>query len=326
VCLLPQFVFDQSFAHAFRRQGQRYYPKLQNCVPFTPCTGPRFLVKPGESESNVKRALASAMEQYVGDRDMSSAHVTFPLEAEVEEVQASQGTWVTRLGVQYHWVNKSYQSFNDFEQALRQKKRKSIRQERKRPAKEGLTIKRLIGDDITSRDMENFYAFYLDTAMRKFGMPYLTREFFHMLHERMPERVLLVMAEDEIGTPVGGAINLVGSDTIFGRNWGCKGFHDCLHFEVCYYQAIEAAIEWGLSRVEAGAQGEHKIQRGYEPTFTYSMHYIRDDDFRSQIVSFLEREKLQMNAVRDLLNQETPYKQEFIPEVPKESSLMSLLM
>jgi predicted N-acyltransferase len=154
VCLLPQFVFDQSFAHAFRRQGQRYYPKLQNCVPFTPCTGPRFLVKPGESESNVKRALASAMEQYVGDRDMSSAHVTFPLEAEVEEVQASQGTWVTRLGVQYHWVNKSYQSFNDFEQALRQKKRKSIRQERKRPAKEGLTIKRLIGDDITSRDMK----------------------------------------------------------------------------------------------------------------------------------------------------------------------------
>lgn len=212
-----EFVFDQSFSSAFRRAGESYYPKLQCCVPFSPCTGPRLLVRPGEDEHAVKHALAHGLQQYVDDRDMSSAHITFPLEQEAERLQNESASWLVRQGVQYHWVNRNYQSFNDFEQALRQKKRKSIRQERKRPLREGLRIKRITGDDITPRAMDEFYGFYVDTAMRKFGMPYLTREFFHHIRERMADQVLLVMAEDEIGTPVGGAINLIGGSTIFGR-------------------------------------------------------------------------------------------------------------
>lgn len=240
--------------------------------------------------------------EHINRNRLSSAHVTFPLGKEVKQLR-DMG-WLTRLGVQYMWMNRGYGSFQDFESALLQRKRKSLRQERKRPTKEGLTVKRLRGDDIKAAHMDDFYSFYIDTTMRKFGMPYLTREFFHMLRERMADKVLLVMAEDSFGHSVAGALNLVGENAIFGRNWGMSprsDSHKHLHFELCYYQAIEEAIEHGLDRVEAGAQGEHKIQRGYEPTFTHSAHFLRDEEFRQAIGQFVAREKEQMAAVKNFL-------------------------
>ncbi|CAI5497852.1 unnamed protein product [Closterium sp. Naga37s-1] len=289
-----EYVFDHSWANAFMRAGGSYYPKLQSCVPFTPATGPRLLVRDGPDREAVLSGLCQAMKQVADEYGVSSVHVTFPCKDDWQ-VMARHG-FLQRMGMQYHWSNRGYGSFNDFLMDLKQSKRKTIRQERKKVAAQGLKLLRLRGDDIKAHHWNSFFQFYCNTTNRKWGQTYLTREFFHLLGERLGEKVLLVVAEDETGRMVGGALNLVGGEAVFGRNWGAlPGMHyPFLHFEACYYQAIEAAIEAGLVRVEAGAQGEHKLPRGYLPTATYSAHHIPDPAFRSAIAGFLERETVQV--------------------------------
>ena len=324
-----EYVFDHSWASAYARAGGRYYPKLQCCVPFTPVTGasndsrvhvtgaddplhagPRLLVH-DQAPPGTSGVLAGGLKALAEAVDASSVHVTFPSRREAD-LLASDSEWLVRSGLQYHWPNQDYRSFADFEAALVQKKRKAVRQERKRAA-EGLRISRLRGGDLKPRHWDAFYQFYTDTAERKWGSAYLTREFFDLLGEGLADSCMLVMAETEEpgggGTIVAGALNLVGGDAIFGRNWGCRGEWPCLHFEVCYYQAIEEAIACRLQRVEAGAQGEHKLQRGYLPTLTYSTHYVRDPQFRRAVGDFLQREQAEMERAALMLSEEAnPYK------------------
>ncbi|CAI5459937.1 unnamed protein product [Closterium sp. Yama58-4] len=306
-----EYVFDHSWANAFMRAGGSYYPKLQSCVPFTPATGPRLLVRDGPDREAVLSGLCQAMKQVADEYGVSSVHVTFPCKADWQ-VMARHG-FLQRMGMQYHWSNRGYGSFNDFLMDLKQSKRKTIRQERKKVAAQGLKLLRLRGDDIKAHHWNSFFQFYCNTTNRKWGQTYLTREFFHLLGERVGEKVLLVVAEDEAGRMVGGALNLVGGEAVFGRNWGAlPGTHyPFLHFEACYYQAIEAAIEAGLARVEAGAQGEHKLPRGYLPTATYSAHHIPDPAFRSAIAGFLERETVQVQYALSVMDQEAnPFKKQ----------------
>ncbi|KAH9565984.1 hypothetical protein CY35_04G108000 [Sphagnum magellanicum] len=288
-----EYVFDHSWANAFYRYGGAYYPKLQSCVPFTPATGPRILVRNGPFHDQVFDGLCKCMQQLTGQMGASSVHITFPTKQEWDRV--GQLGYLQRIGMQYHWKNCNYGSFDDFLMDLKQSKRKNIRQERKKVQAQNLQLKRLRGDDIKPWHWDAFYKFYRNTTDNKWGQAYLTREFFHLMGSRMGDRVLLVIAEEN-GKLVAGALNLIGGDTLFGRNWGCsnEAHYHALHFEACYYQAIEAAIEWGLKTVEAGAQGEHKIQRGYLPTATYSAHYIPDPDFQDAISSFLQRETIQV--------------------------------
>jgi predicted N-acyltransferase len=303
-----EFVFDQSWASAYARYGERYYPKLQSCVPFTPVTGPRLLVRPG-APADTGANLAHGVAAVADTLGVSSAHVTFPTAAEAE-LLVQQG-WMMRTGLQYHWTNRGYETFADFEAALTQKRRKVVRQERKK-AREGLVLRRLRGADITAKHWDAFYAFYCDTAEKKWGQAYLTREFFAGLGDAVGDAVMLMVAEEAEpgggGEIVAGALNLVGSHALFGRNWGCRGERPFLHMELCYYQAIEEAIAMKLSRVEAGAQGEHKMQRGYLPTTTYSAHYIRSPEFCVPIADFLRREALQMAEVAEELRATSPYK------------------
>ncbi|CAI5954893.1 unnamed protein product [Closterium sp. NIES-64] len=306
-----EYVFDHSWANAFMRAGGSYYPKLQSCVPFTPATGPRLLVRDGPDREAVLSGLCQAMKQVADEYGVSSVHVTFPCKDDWQ-VMARHG-FLQRMGMQYHWSNRGYGSFNDFLMDLKQSKRKTIRQERKKVAAQGLKLLRLRGDDIKAHHWNSFFQFYCNTTNRKWGQTYLTREFFHLLGERLGEKVLLVVAEDETGRMVGGALNLVGGEAVFGRNWGAlPGTHyPFLHFEACYYQAIEAAIEAGLARVEAGAQGEHKLPRGYLPTATYSAHHIPDPAFRSAIAGFLERETVQVEYALSVMDQEAnPFKKQ----------------
>ncbi|GJP32237.1 hypothetical protein CLOM_g16831 [Closterium sp. NIES-68] len=306
-----EYVFDHSWANAFMRAGGSYYPKLQSCVPFTPATGPRLLVRAGPDREAVLGGLCQAMKQVADEYAVSSVHVTFPCK-EDWQVMARHG-FMQRIGMQYHWRNRGYGSFNDFLMDLKQSKRKTIRQERKKVAAQGLKLLRLRGDDIKAHHWDSFFRFYCNTTNRKWGQTYLTREFFHLLGERLGDQVLLVAAEDGTGRMVGGALNLVGGEAVFGRNWGAlPGTHyPFLHFEACYYQAIEAAIEAGLARVEAGAQGEHKLPRGYLPTATYSAHHIPDPAFRSAIAGFLERETVQVQYALSVIDQEAnPFKKQ----------------
>ncbi|KAG0590537.1 hypothetical protein M758_1G114000 [Ceratodon purpureus] len=302
-----EYVFDHAWANAFFRYGGKYYPKLQCCVPFTPATGPRILVRTGSFREQVFDGLAKCMQQLTDQMKASSLHITFPERQEWERV-AKMG-YLQRMGVQYHWKNRNYSSFDDFLMDLKQSKRKNIRQERKKVVAQNLTLKRLRGDDIKPHHWDAFYTFYRNTTDNKWGQAYLTREFFHLMGERMGDRVLLVVAEDK-GDLVAGALNLIGGDTLFGRNWGCKEYahYHALHFEACYYQAIEAAIEMKLQTVEAGAQGEHKIQRGYLPTATYSAHYLPDPDFHDAIESFLLRENVQTKMALQYLQEASPFK------------------
>eukprot|EP00899_Mesostigma_viride_P012971 jgi/Mesvir1/21675/Mv04096-RA.1 len=304
-----EYVFDHTWANAFHRYGLDYYPKLQCCVPFTPATGPRLLVRPTKGTpmaDAVLRALASALAQVNDQFKVSSSHITFPTH---EEWQAlGEVGYLQRTGVQYHWLNEGYQTFEDFLAALKQKRRKSIRQERKQVAAAGVTIMQLTGEDIKPRHWDAFYRFYINTTTSHWGQAYLTRKFFTLLSERMGDKVLLVMAEHE-GELVAGAFNLIGGDTLFGRNWGCTTHFKHLHFEVCYYQAIEAAIKRGMRKVEAGAQGEHKIQRGYLPTVTYSAHYIRQPELRRSIADFLSFERTKVDGLLELYDAEAnPFK------------------
>jgi predicted N-acyltransferase len=283
-----EYVFDRGWADAYERAGGRYYPKLQCSVPFTPATGPRLLIRGDADREQIGSALASGLMALCGVSKASSAHVTFAREAEWR-LLAEHG-FLQRTDQQFHWRNQGYTTFDDFLATLNSRHRKAIKRERREAVAAGITIHWLTGKDITEDAWDAFFAFYMETGSRKWGRPYLTRKFFSLIGESMANDVLLVMAR-RAGRWVAGAINFIGSDTLFGRNWGAIEHHPFLHFEVCYYQAIDFAITQGLKVVEAGAQGEHKIARGYQPQTTYSAHYIADPGLRRAIADYLKRER-----------------------------------
>jgi predicted N-acyltransferase len=283
-----EYVFDHGWAEAYERAGGRYYPKLQVAAPFSPVPGPRLLVRPSTQQATIRDALIQGLTQTAEKSGMSSLHVTF-CTAEEAAALGSHG-YLRRLGTQYHWHNDGYGSFDDFLAALSSRKRKALRKERAQVAAQGLEIRALSGDDLKAQHWDAFFAFYMDTGGRKWGTPYLTRAFFTALHEALRDKVVLVMAFRD-GQPIAGALNLVGADTLYGRNWGCIEDVPYLHFECCYYQAIDYAIAHGLAKVEAGAQGEHKIQRGYLPVETHSAHWIADANFSAAVADYLARER-----------------------------------
>lgn len=295
-----EYVFDHHWANAFERAGGRYYPKLLCAAPFTPVPGPRLLSTTAAS----KEALAAALTGIAAEFGVSSVHVNFIDQGDCDEL-SDQG-YLERQGVQYHWLNRGYASYENFLAALASRKRKALKRER-REAAEGLTIRRLVGTDIAERYWNAFWAFYQDTGARKWGHPYLSRAFFTTIAQTMPDRLMMVVAEDT-GRPIAGALNFIGGDALYGRYWGCVEERPFLHFEVCYHQAIEFAIERGLARVEAGAQGEHKIARGYEPVLTRSAHWIANKSLREAILRYLEDERRQVDAEIAAIAGMTPYK------------------
>lgn len=299
-----EYVFDHAWANAYERAGGRYYPKLQVAVPFTPVPGSRLLLAPGAGE-RVAAALIEALEQVAGRYGVSSAHVTFPHETDWNRL--GEAGWLRRTGVQYHWENRGYGSFDAFLDALNSRKRKAIRKERREVADSSVRLHTLTGADLKPEHWDAFHRFYLDTVDRKWGGGYLNRAFFELLSESMADRVVLVMCEDD-GDWVAGALNLLGSDTLYGRNWGSDGRYRILHFEACYYRALDFAIERGLKRVEAGAQGEHKIQRGYLPVTTYSAHWIADAGFRRALDHHLIQERAAVAAEIEALAELSPYR------------------
>ncbi len=293
-----EYVFDHGWAEAYARAGGSYYPKLQATVPFTPATGPRLLVRDGPDDASVREALAGGLVALCDATHASSVHVTFAREDEWAFL-AKHG-FLQRTDQQFHWRNDNYDTFEDFLATLASRHRKAIRRERRDALANGITIHALTGDDITPDAWDAFFEFYMETGSRKWGRPYLTRAFYDQIGETMAKDVLLVMAKRE-GRWIAGAINFIGSDTLFGRHWGAIEQHPFLHFEVCYYQAIDFAIRRGLKRVEAGAQGEHKIARGYLPQTTYSAHYIADPALRRAIRDYLKHERNYVQeAVREL--------------------------
>lgn len=295
-----EYVFDHAWADAWERAGGNYYPKLQIAVPFTPVPGPRLLLR----ENGVAPALIAALEAVTDQHGLSSAHATFVGSDQVPLFE--QAGWLIRAGTQFHWRNRGYDSFEDFLAGLASRKRKVIRKERA-AALEGLTVRHVTGSDLAEADWDAFWTFYQDTGSRKWGHPYLTRAFFSLLGERMADQVLLILAERH-GRPIAGALNLIGGDTLYGRYWGCTEDVPFLHFELCYYQAIDAAIGRHLAKVEAGAQGEHKLARGYEPTPTWSAHYIPNPAFRRAVADFLRREREAVDADREFLAEMMPFR------------------
>jgi hypothetical protein len=282
-----EYVFDWGWAEAFERAGGRYYPKLQVAVPFTPVTGPRLLVRPGEDAPERRGALIAALVEVAKRLKVSSLHVTFPTEPEWAAL--GEAGLLQRIGQQFHWENQGYGSFEDFLGALSSRKRKSIRKER-REANAEVTIETLSGADLKPHHMDAFYRFYVNTVDRKWAHDYLNQEFFRRLREVMADRIVLVLAAHD-GAYVAGALNLRGTDTLYGRNWGCAERFRMLYFEACFYRAIDYAIAHGLARVEAGAQGPHKVSRGYLPNRTFSAHWIRDAGFREAVEDFVVRER-----------------------------------
>jgi len=297
-----EYVFDHGWADAWERAGGTYYPKLQIAAPFSPVPGPRLLLR----DPDAANGLLKGIEAVVDQNGLSSAHATFITAKEVERFRA--GGWLIRQGSQYHWANEGYSSFEDFLGALSSRHRKALRKERAR-AQEGLEIVHLTGDALTETHWDAFWTFYQDTGSRKWGQPYLTRPFFSLLGERMAERTLLILALRD-GAPIAGALNLIGADTLYGRYWGCVEDVAFLHFELCYYQAIDAAIARGLARVEAGAQGEHKLSRGYRPVPTWSAHYIPNRSFRRAVAEFLARETAALEQDRDWLATLGPFRKD----------------
>src|SRR6266702_3418698 len=300
-----EYVFDRGWADAYERAGGRYYPKLQASVPCTPATGPRLLIRGDVDRERIATTLASGLMALCNATNASSVHVTFAREAEAKFLGA-QG-FLLRNDQQFHWHNDGYKSFDDFLGSLNSRHRKGIKRERREAVSAGITIHRLTGSDISEDAWDAFFAFYMETGSRKWGRPYLTRKFFSLIGESMSSDVMLVMARRN-GRWIAGAINFVGSDTLFGRNWGAVEHHPFLHFEVCYYQAIEFAIERGLKTVEAGAQGEHKLARGYLPQTTYSAHYIADPDLRRAISDYLKRERAYVAEVGRELTEAGPFR------------------
>ncbi len=300
-----EYVFDHGWANALERAGGDYYPKLQVAVPFSPVPGPRLLVRPdaGVAPDTMGVALAQACREM----GLSSVHATFCTEAEWTAL--GEAGWLQRLGMQFHWQNEGYAGFDDFLAALSSRKRKVLRRERRDANAAGLTFHALSGNDLRERHWDAFYRFYRSTVDRKWGSAYLTRRFFSLLGERLGDRVVLMLAEDA-GKPVAGALNLAGAEALYGRNWGCRGDWPFLHFELCYYRAIDWAIAHGLQRVEAGAQGRHKIQRGYLPKPTYSAHWIAHIGLRRAVAGFLDEERPQMEAEMAALAEDSPFRQD----------------
>jgi predicted N-acyltransferase len=300
-----EYVFDWGWADAYERAGGRYYPKLQVSVPFTPVTGPRLLTPPGPGAEDRKRLLAAGLVELCRRSGVSSAHLTFL--PETEAVLLGEMGFLQRTDQQFHWTDHGYGDFEGFLQALASRKRKALRKERREALQAGIEIEWLSGSDLTEAVWDAFFAFYMDTGSRKWGRPYLNRRFFSLLGERMADRVLLIMAKRG-GRRIAGAFNLLGSDTLYGRYWGAVEEHPFLHFEVCYYQAIDYALAHGLGRVEAGAQGPHKLARGYLPQTTYSAHYIPDPGFRRAVEAYLKQERREVALQGEILAEHAPFR------------------
>ena len=306
-----EYVFDHSWAEAFERAGGDYYPKLQVAVPFTPVTGPRLLARAGLESEAVRGALADALVEITTASELSSAHVTFLTRDEWQML--GERNFLRRTDQQFHWENADYDSFDDFLAALASRKRKTIRRERKEALSAGIEVCWLTGSDLTESIWDAFFAFYMETGSRKWGRPYLTREFFSVVSEKMRDRILLVMAR-RAGRWIAGAINFIGADTLYGRNWGAIEHHPFLHFELCYYQAIDYAIARRLKRVEAGAQGEHKLSRGYLPHTTYSAHFIANPALRRAIADYLARERVYVQAAAEELAAAAPFRKDLVEQ------------
>ncbi len=299
-----EYIFDHNWAHAYERAGGRYYPKLQVAVPFTPVTGRRLLLKPGYEELAASALVEGAIEVAEAN-NISTLHLTFCTEAEAE-AGARMGLF-RRSSTQFHWENDGYASFDDFLGHLSSRKRKNIRKERARAQGFGGQIRMLTGDAIEPHHWEAVWEFYQDTGARKWGTPYLTRKFFDIAHETLRDDILLILAERD-GVPIAGALNFIGREALFGRYWGCREDHPCLHFELCYYQAIDFAISHGLATVEAGAQGEHKLARGYLPVTTHSLHWVRDPGFARAIGEYLEAERRAIDRDMEILTSYGPFR------------------
>ena len=300
-----EYVFDHGWADAFSRAGGDYYPKLQTAVPFTPATGPRLLVARGQDGPAVRQALAAGLKMLADRLGVSSAHVTFAPEDEVAVLE--EAGFLHRNDQQFHFFNDGYAAYEDFLDTLASRKRKALRKERRAALDNDITIDRLTGKDLTESVWDDFHRFYVDTGSRKWGRPYLNRRFFSLIGERMADDILLVMARRG-GRYIAGAINFIGADTLFGRNWGCVEDHPFLHFEVCYHQAIDFAIERKLEVVEAGAQGEHKLARGYLPVVTHSAHYLSHPGLRRAVADYLVRERAEVAAIGEYLEERGPYR------------------
>ena len=299
-----EYMFDHNFAHAYERAGGRYYPKLQIAVPFTPVTGRRFLTKPGH-EAQGMAALVQGAVQLATDNGLSSVHATFCTEAEA--LAGEEMGLLRRTAQQYHWANDGYANWADFLAHLSSRKRKTLRKERRAAQDFGGEIVQLTGDAIQPHHWDAIWTFYQDTGARKWGTPYLTRRFFDIAHERLRDDILLVFAQRD-GAPIAGAMNLIGRDNLFGRYWGCTEHHPFLHFEVCYYQAIDYAIAHGLRTVEAGAQGEHKLARGYLPVTTHALHWFADDGFRDAVDNYLQAERRAVDEEIEVLTSYGPFR------------------
>ena len=301
-----EYIFDHSWANAFENAGGQYYPKLLSAIPFTPATGPRILLSPQKNNNDeIFKLIIGTYEQLVKNNNLSSAHINFITKQLSDTL--NKRNWIKREGLQFHWYNKKYQSFDDFLDELKSTKRKAIKKERKKINEYGLTIERLTGEALDVKIWDSFYEFYLSTIDKKWGGAYLTKDFFYSINRSMKNKILLVIAKKN-NDIIAGALNFVGENTLYGRNWGSKLDIPFLHFELCYYQAIEYAIENKIQIVEAGAQGHHKIQRGYIATATYSAHYIQNDSFDKAVRGFVEMEANEINKQIEIINQQgSPY-------------------
>ena len=303
-----EYIFDHNWAQAYHNFGGNYYPKLQSAVPFTPATGRRFLTKKG-FEKQGRDALERGIINLALNNKLSSAHITFCTSFEAKKV--SENNFLKRKTLQYHWENKGFSNFEDFLNSLSSRKRKTIKKERKLATslfKNSDGIYNFTGSQLKDKHWDSFWKFYQDTGNRKWGIPYLTRDFFQIINESMPEKILLILAIEN-NTPIAGALNFIGADTLYGRYWGCSKYHSCLHYELCYYQAIDYALKNRIKKVEAGAQGEHKISRGYLPSFVYSLHWFSNKSFASAISEYLDKEEKVIDQEYDILMKTSPYKQ-----------------
>ena len=299
-----EYVFDYSWAEAYQRVGRSYYPKLQISIPFTPVSTPKLLTK-DQNDIDTKVFMLQAIEDFCSEHAISSAHLTFLNEKELNTLQNKK--WLIRTDQQFHWFNDNYNDFNDFLSDLSSRKRKNIKKERDGANKNGLVIEALNHKEIQEFHWDEFYKFYIDTSMRKWGQPYLNRDFFSLIGQTLSENILLIMVKNN-NKYIAGALNFIGGDTIYGRNWGCIEDHKNLHFEVCYYRAIDFAINNKLKKVEAGAQGAHKISRGYQPSKTFSAHWIKDIDFFEAISNYLKDERVYIQENIEKLNEYIPFK------------------
>lgn len=300
-----EYVFDHGWADAYERAGGRYYPKLQVAAPFTPATGPRLLVADTPRADEARAALIAGLEALRAQTQSSSVHVTFAQEPDIAALK--QAGYLERNDLQFHWQNEAFGSYDDFLVTLASRKRKALKRERREALSTGITVEALSGRDLTEAVWDDFYGFYQDTGSRKWGRPYLNREFFSRVGAAMGERIVLMMAR-RAGRYIAGAINFRGANTLYGRNWGCIEDHPFLHFEICYHQAIDYAIAHGLSRVEAGAQGEHKLARGYRPAITRSLHHIADPGLRRPVATYLAQERAQIADAQAALEAEGPFR------------------